>query len=101
MQTLTTHLGRARHMRSGFVTQGNAQAAIGESGLCGRNELLAEESIRQGEEETALSRFYVGEMGMGTGGRLSLNLILLSPCWPNFRTFFLKTEQIMGRRFFW
>ena len=33
--------------------------------------LIPEESIRQGEEETALSRFYVGAMGMGTGGRLS------------------------------
>ena len=50
-------------MKSGFVTPGNPQAAIGESGLCGRNELLAEESTRQGEEETALSRFYVGAMG--------------------------------------
>ena len=58
-------------MRSGFMTSGNPQAAIGESGLCGRNELLAEESIRQGEEETALSGFYVGAIGMGTGGRLS------------------------------
>ena len=53
------------------MTSGNPQAAIGESGLCGRNELLAEESIRRGEEETALSRFYVGAMDMGTGGRLS------------------------------
>ena len=52
------------------MTPGNPQAAIGESGLCGKNELLAEESIRQ-EEETALSRFYVGAMDMGTGGRLS------------------------------
>ena len=33
--------------------------------------LIPEESIRQGEEETALSRFYVEAMGMGTGGRLS------------------------------
>ena len=63
------------------MTPGNPQAAIGESGLRGRNELLAEESIRQGEEETALSRFHVGAKGMGTGGRFSAavyNLAILS-----------------------